>query len=98
MLLMQATINIERDEGPPEFQNLPYTQSIDHDLPVNSLVLVTSAIDRELRGQLMYEIVGDVPATSFFKLSSGTSGRILVRSNLRLDTFGTTRYLNYYNI
>ena len=87
------TINIARDQGPPEFQRLPYSKSIDHDHPLNSLVQETPAIDRDLKGQLMYRIIGDVPATSFFALRSEQLGGIVLKNDLRMDSLNTERYI-----
>lgn len=91
LFLLKVIINIEKDNGPPEFQNLPYSTRIDHDQQVNSLVQVTSAIDRDLKGELIYEIVGDPPATSFFSLANDKSGRIVLRNDLRADSLETER-------
>lgn len=88
---VSVTINIERDNGPPVFQNLPYTTTITHDHTVNSLVKATTAVDSDLKGELVYEIVGNIPAPSFFYLPNENSGRILLRNDLRFDSLDTTR-------
>lgn len=84
-------VNILRDQGAPVFQNLPYYKPIVHSYPVNSLVQVVRAVDADLKGELVYEITGDVPSTSFFTLTNEKSGRIILKNDLKMDTFSTTR-------
>ena len=86
-------INIERDQGPPRFINEPYSATLTHDKPVNSLVVVTRAVDNDLVGELVYEIIGQVPAPSFFRLRGSDSGGILLNNDLRADTLETSPYL-----
>ena len=84
-------INIERDQGPPVFQNLPYETTITHDHTVGSLVKTTTAVDNDLQGELVYEIIGDIPAPSLFGLKDKNSGRISLTNNLRLDSLDAER-------
>lgn len=91
LIKFQVIINIERDGGPPVFQNLPYSTRIDHDHSLNTWVLLTTAIDRDLKGRVMYKIIGDTPAPSFFALASETSGRIVLKNDLKMDSINNDR-------
>ncbi|XP_071105610.1 protocadherin Fat 4-like isoform X2 [Haliotis cracherodii] len=76
----QVVIQVVRDDQ-PRFVGTPYFASASETNAVDTVIFDVNAIDDNLRGQLVYEIVGDIPAPSYFKINS-TTGVISVRSNL----------------
>ena len=79
-----VTVNVLRNQS-PFFINEPYRLTISErsDLAV-SLYRVT-ANDNDLLGDIVYTVLGDIPATSYFTVDSDT-GVISATADLKLDT------------
>ncbi|KAK3089813.1 hypothetical protein FSP39_006721 [Pinctada imbricata] len=86
-----VTINIQRDQFPPVFQNVPYGTSMVDTASVNSTVFTVSAVDSDLRGRIAYEAIGVYPAQSFFTVDN-VDGRIRLIQTLANDGLYRTSY------
>ncbi|XP_035826838.1 protocadherin Fat 4-like [Aplysia californica] len=79
-----VTITVLRSQ-PPRFVNTPYSFSVGERTLVGSSVYTVLAVDTDLEGQIVYEVVGDAPAPSYFSVDSNT-GVIAPRTGLTIDT------------
>ena len=84
-------IDIVRDELPPQFINEPYSTSIIETRAIGSQVYQVTAIDNDLRGSIVYGIIGDFRAPYYFDLDPA-DGTISVKSNLRLESSSISSY------
>ncbi|XP_076458561.1 protocadherin Fat 4-like [Babylonia areolata] len=84
-----VTINVIRSQ-PPRFQNTPYTFTVSERAAVGASIYRVSAFDSDLKGALLYDVVGVAPAPSYFQLNT-TTGVISPRVDLKVDT--TQNYL-----
>ena len=84
-------INIVRDNGPPHFTQQPYVTTTTRDVTVNSTVILALAVDNDLQGEIMYKLVGNYPAPTFFKIDSHTGAVQVIRS-VELDSLQTKTY------
>ncbi|XP_055954920.1 protocadherin Fat 4-like [Patella vulgata] len=78
-------VNVIVDQ-PPVFQRIPYSVTIDENIANTNLVFDTEAIDPDLKGQLVYNLVGSLSAPYYFQIDS-SSGIITVQRSLRSDSF-----------
>ncbi|KAL3878042.1 hypothetical protein ACJMK2_035678, partial [Sinanodonta woodiana] len=80
----QATVivDVTRDQFPPVFQNLPYITSTVESTVVATSIFQVTARDPDLRGQLVYGIIGDYRSPYYFRVDN-SSGIIQVNSNLK---------------
>ena len=89
---VEAFITVIRDQFPPNFVQLPYRRTLDERTSIGSSVYTVSAEDRDLVGQIRYELIGDYPTQSFFSLDT-ISGLISTTANLRSDASYNTFYV-----
>ena len=90
------TINILRNQNPPEFINEPYSVAIDRNQAVGSNIFRVSAIDIDIQapfGTIEYDIIGDDSASVFFRIDSVT-GAIFMRDTISNDPTDTY-YVSY---
>ncbi|XP_060080745.1 protocadherin Fat 4-like, partial [Ylistrum balloti] len=89
-----VTIDINRLGVPPRFRNSTYKATIPEDKAVDSSVLMVSAIDSNILGQVVYEV--EVPGSAFFSLNS-TSGEITLAKSVfnELDITYRFRVITY---
>ena len=52
---------------------------------VINIIIGNTSISHCLQGIVQYQVIGDIPAPVFFDIDANT-GRLYVRSNLKLDT------------
>ena len=86
-----VTINVLRSQ-PPVFANTPYSFSISETTAVGNTVFQVTAVDSDLEGAIVYEVVGEAPAPSYFSVNS-TTGQVTVRTGLMIDTTQNYRLL-----
>ena len=86
-----AVITVTRDQFPPFFINEPYTTTIERTRAVNTTVLLTTAQDQDLRGEIRYLIDGLYPAPTFFDVDF-VSGAISLKQSVVLDGSLNTAY------
>ncbi|KAL8559117.1 hypothetical protein ACOMHN_046165 [Nucella lapillus] len=80
---VKVTINIRRNNNPPQFINEPYTASFTSSIPVGSSLITVTATDSDLRvpfNQITYSIIGDDAAPTFFSVNSNTGVIYLLRT------------------
>ena len=85
------TINILRNQNPPEFIDEPYSVAIDRNQAVGSNIFRVSAIDIDIQapfGTIEYDIIGDDSASVFFRIDSVT-GAIFMRDTISNDPTDT---------
>ena len=77
------TINIIRNNNPPQWQNLPYAETISQTNAVGSQVANVFATDvDQIFSVVRYEIIGDGDAPAYFRIADPLQGRITVASSL----------------
>ena len=81
---VSVQVNVLRNQS-PFFVNQPYITSISERRNQSLQVYSVSARDNDLIGDIVYTVVGDVPAPSYFSLNPVT-GAIFIQDNLQLDT------------
>ena len=84
-------VDIVRDEQPPVFISEPYSTSIIETRTIGSQVYQVTAIDSDLRGSIVYNVVGDFRSPYYFDIDS-VDGTISVKSDLRLESSSITSY------
>ena len=84
-----VTVNIIRQNFPPEFQNTPYVVTIDEKRQVGNKIFTIKAVDRDLKGEIVYDVIGLAPAPTFFGVDK-SNGDITIKLDLKQDT--TTPY------
>ena len=84
-------VNVLRDRFPPQFTNLPTVIQVQESSSINSTVFSTTATDQDLKGAIVYEMIGMFPAQSFFDINPVT-GRVFLRNGLLSDSLQTTSY------
>ncbi|XP_064610242.1 protocadherin Fat 4-like [Liolophura sinensis] len=77
-------INIRPVGDGPRFQNLPYEVSVNEEETINKAVFNVRAVDNLPTGQIVYEVVDDLPVSRLFAVNR-SSGIITVISDLRVD-------------
>ena len=86
---VSVSIEITRDQEPPQFVGAPYFVEVSENKGVNQTVTQIVATDPDLQGRLQYEVRGVAPGTNFFYIDTD-SGNIYVRAPLNMET--DTRY------
>ncbi|GFN78435.1 protocadherin fat 4, partial [Plakobranchus ocellatus] len=86
-----AIINIIRDSFSPEFVQLPYRTTVLRTIAVNSTVIRARAEDQDRQGDIIYEVIGNYPAPTFFDINR-LSGNIFVKTQLGQDSLKTETY------
>ena len=86
-----AVITITRDQFAPFFINEPCTATIERTRAVNSTVVLTTAQDQDLRGELRYLIDGLYPSPTFFDVDF-VSGAVSLKQSVVLDGSLNTAY------
>ncbi|XP_046579032.1 protocadherin Fat 4-like [Haliotis rubra] len=85
-------IGIDRDTVVPVFSsNGRYAVNINENIAVGSFISAVQATRQNLAGRMYYEIIGNYPAPSFFKVHNMT-GEITVEENLRNDNLRLGSY------
>ncbi|XP_046579035.1 protocadherin Fat 4-like [Haliotis rubra] len=85
-------IGIDRDTVVPVFSsNGRYAVNINENIAVGSFISSVQATRQNLAGRMYYEIIGNYPAPSFFKVHNMT-GEITVEENLRNDNLRLGSY------
>ncbi|KAK3745550.1 hypothetical protein RRG08_040225, partial [Elysia crispata] len=90
----QITVNLQRDQFPPEFNPERYIVTIEESRPVNDIVVLSpplSAQDRDLQGNINYQVTGTFPGNNFFDVGV-TDGRLRIIRDLRTDTIARPNY------
>ncbi|XP_076458559.1 protocadherin Fat 1-like [Babylonia areolata] len=80
---VKVTINILRNNNPPQFINEPYSASFTSSIAVGTSLLTVTATDSDLRvpfNQVTYSIIGDDAAPTFFSINTNTGVISLLRS------------------
>jgi len=93
-----VTIDIKRDQGPPQFVQTPYRTSVAINQRVNTQVYQVRAVDNDIIDAIRYRLDGFVPGTNYFGLNTST-GAIFLRSSLadtNINTFETFTVSNSY--
>ncbi|XP_041363172.1 uncharacterized protein LOC121378881 isoform X2 [Gigantopelta aegis] len=89
-----CTINVLRNKAKPQFRNTPYRLQISENTAVNTSLLSVIAVDDDLRGKIVYEVIGENLAPYFFHIdpnpSSGGSQIVLQTSLLTVKS--TSRF------
>lgn len=85
-------VNVLRDRFPPQFTNLPTVIQVQESSNINSTVFTATATDQDLKGTIMYEMIGMFPAQSFFDINP-ISGRVFLRNGLLSDSLQTSSYV-----
>ncbi|KAL5018741.1 hypothetical protein ScPMuIL_004463 [Solemya velum] len=88
----QVTISVSRGEY-PIFSPNTYQVFIDEDYLVDRLIETVRATRPNLLGQIVYEVVGNYPAQSFFRVDN-TTGEIFISRDIRTDP----QRLRFYNL
>jgi protocadherin Fat 4 len=83
------TISFSRDQEPPEFIGAPYFVQVSENRDVNATVTRLQARDRDLQGQLQFEVRGVAPGSTYFGIKKDT-GEIYVLKPLNAES--TTTY------
>ncbi|XP_062579030.1 protocadherin Fat 3-like [Saccostrea cucullata] len=90
-----AFITIDRNKVSPVFVNTPYSRSLGQGTPASQTVVFTvSATDQDMNpntGSIMYDVIGNYPAPSFFSLNT-TTGQINVARGLMEDSLQRSQY------
>ena len=81
---VSVDVSVERNEFAPEFNSSHYEVTVSENQANNSAVFTMRATDRDLRGQMTYEVVGLAPAPRFFGVAP-SSGVVTVVGELRGD-------------
>ena len=82
--LATLKIIVSRDEFPPTFERGEYTLQVSENrAPNDDSLLRVEAEDRDLTGRLLFEVVGDLAAPSFFSVDE--AGNVLLLRSLRFD-------------
>ena len=81
---VSVTVNVVRNQS-PFFINQPYGFQISERTDVATSLYRVTANDNDLIGNIVYTVIGDIPAPSYFSVDS-TSGAISARADLTLDT------------
>lgn len=85
-------INVEIDTTAPVFiPSTTYVYNIVETNPVNFTLGTILATDNDLRGQIIYEVTGVYPGVNFFEVDSVT-GRVYIKTDLKMDYQATTQY------
>ena len=80
---MTVYITVERSTRAPRFDDLPYNDArVDENIDMGAPIFTVSAHDPDLQGDIMFEIVGDYPAPSFFEMKDQISGDITLKKDL----------------
>ena len=93
------TVNILRNQNPPEFIDEPYSVTIDRNQAVGSNIYRVTAVDIDVQapfGTLEYDIIGDDSASVFFRIDSVT-GSIFMRDTISNDATDTY-YVSYLSL
>ncbi|XP_046564129.1 protocadherin Fat 1-like, partial [Haliotis rubra] len=80
-----VSITVQRDDA-PFFVNEPYSNTIDETVTTGTPVFRVEAQDNNLKGRIVYGLVGDLRAPYFFTIND-TNGIITLRNSIRTDTF-----------
>ena len=78
-----VTVNVLRNQS-PFFLNEPYRRTISERTNVGVSLYRVTANDNDLIGEIVYNVIGDIPATSYFTVNSST-GVVSARADLMLD-------------
>lgn len=90
--LTNATVIINVVRGqPPFFLNTPYSTAVNERVAIGTSVYRVSAQDNDLIGNIQYNLIGDIPGSSYFRVNS-TTGMVFVAVNLRQDS---TQFYQY---
>ncbi|KAL5018737.1 hypothetical protein ScPMuIL_004459 [Solemya velum] len=87
----EIIVTIDTTVSPPRFQRIPYVATISDTVFSGYNVYQTTAVDVDLRGNIVYEAIGIYPAQNFFEINSQT-GLVTTREDLQSDVFCTDRY------
>jgi protocadherin Fat 4 len=85
-------VNVLRDRFSPVFSNLPTVISVQESVGINASVFTATATDQDLKGSIVYQMIGMFPAQSFFDVNPST-GRVFLRNGLLSDSLQTSSYV-----
>lgn len=77
-----VTIDIDRNQQAPQWQQLPYQRIISQNEAVGSVVFSVSAIDTDAFNIVTYEIVDSGSTSIYFDINTPNPGDVSVKSNL----------------
>ena len=66
----RVRIQVTRNQYLPVFQNLPYFQTVSENVYNGSAIFTVTVEDRDVLGEIVYELVGVSPAPEFFGIDS----------------------------
>ena len=90
---MAIYVEVERSTRAPRYDNNPFSDiRIPESTRVGEKVFTFTAHDPDLQGELRFEIVGDYPAPSFFRMDEKT-GELSVAKDLKSDNLKSEEYL-----
>ncbi|XP_055954929.1 protocadherin Fat 4 [Patella vulgata] len=84
-------VRVSRDNSNPSFIGLPANVDIKESVSPNTNVYTVQGTDADLKGNLVYELVGDFPCQTFFQIDRN-SGVIRVRNSPKSDSLQTLSY------
>lgn len=87
---VEVEIAVQRNQFPPEFIGAPYVIEASENTVNNTGIFTIKAEDEDMRGQIIYEVIGVTPADRFFRVGR-TTGFLYVSGDLKSDT--TLTYL-----
>jgi len=77
-------ISVKRNKFLPTFSENHYEQPVSENTENQTGILRVTATDKDLQGDINYELVGVAPAPSYFSVGR-TNGNIYVIKDLKLD-------------
>ncbi len=80
----EVSITVHRNQFLPEWEGLPYRQTVDEDVRNMTGVYTVRASDQDLQGDLIFELEGVDPAPRYFTVGR-TSGFIFIIGDLKQD-------------
>ncbi len=87
-----VVITISRDQQPPVWSNTPYRAGTVSENKANQSGIYTiKANDADLKGEIIYEVLGEYPAPKYFTVGR-TSGVIRVNGNIKTDPLRLMSY------
>ena len=84
-----VTVRVQRNKNCPQFQQEPFTKTIQQTKSVRSEVMKITAVDYDPQNtpfrKLNFTLLGDDKGPTYFRIDENT-GRIYVKTDLRADT------------
>ena len=81
---VEVFVNVRRNQFPPQFIGAPYQVKVSENKDSNSGLATVRAEDKDLQGQMVYELIGIKPADRYFRVTPN-QGFIFVKEDLKTD-------------